>query len=75
MNRRHFLKVILAACAAPAIVKAESIMRIATPKEMRIVGQAELTFDEFQRQLLHTIAENLDVPYSLMAGDYSVKMN
>lgn len=29
MNRRRFLGAMLAACAAPAIVRAESIMRIA----------------------------------------------
>lgn len=32
MNRRGFLGAMLAACAAPAIVRAESIMRIAAPE-------------------------------------------
>ena len=32
MNRRSFLQSMIIACAAPAIVRAESIMRIAAPK-------------------------------------------
>lgn len=32
MNRRGFLGSILVGCAAPAIVRAESLMRIVTPK-------------------------------------------
>lgn len=32
MNRRGFLQAMLAACAAPAIVRADSLMKIVTPK-------------------------------------------
>jgi hypothetical protein len=39
MNRRNFLGAILAAGSAPAIVKAESLMKIFVPKqELQIVG-------------------------------------
>ena len=38
MNRRHFLSIIAAGLAAPAIVKAENIMRIWTPPERTIVN-------------------------------------
>lgn len=50
MNRRGFLGSILAACAAPAIVRADSLMRI-VPRDLTVAGlpYAELyqrTFDE-----------------------------
>ena len=38
MNRRHFLNIIAAGLAAPAVVKAENIMRIWTPPEQAIVN-------------------------------------
>ena len=40
MNRRGFLTAMLAACAAPAIVRAESLMRIVVPTlaEIRLYG-------------------------------------
>jgi hypothetical protein len=41
MNRRHFLSIIAAGLAAPAIVKAENIMRIWTPPEQKIVNPFE----------------------------------
>lgn len=37
MNRRGFLGTILAACAAPAIVRADSLMKIARPSERLIL--------------------------------------
>ncbi len=37
MDRRGFLGTILAACAAPAIVRADSLMRIARPTERLII--------------------------------------
>jgi hypothetical protein len=41
MNRRHFLSIIAAGLAAPAIVKAENIMRIWTPPEQKIINPFE----------------------------------
>lgn len=41
MNRRHFLSIIAAGLAAPAIVKAENIMRIWTPPEPKIINPFE----------------------------------
>jgi len=38
MNRRSFLQSMIIACAAPAIVRAESIMRIAAPKLIMPAG-------------------------------------
>lgn len=41
ITRRNFLKTMLAACAAPAIVKASSLMPIFVPKQ-------ELVYPEFK---------------------------
>lgn len=38
MNRRNFLQAMLAACAAPAIVKAENIMRVRPVSEYGILA-------------------------------------
>ena len=45
MNRRDFLKTMIAAAAAPAIVKADNIMKIWVPPEKRIINYPELYVD------------------------------
>ncbi len=55
MNRRGFLGAILAAAAAPAIVKAESLMKIWVPPEPKILlpdfgmGDGDFTVESFMR--------------------------
>ena len=58
MNRRDFLSAMLAACAAPAIVRADSLMRI-VPRETTVVTPFEavavaryMTMDEIVREAL-----------------------
>jgi hypothetical protein len=50
MNRRGFLGAMLGVMAAPAVVKAENLMRIVVPKRELIVGrgltQSIITFDD-----------------------------
>lgn len=43
MDRRSFLGSILAACAAPAIVRADSLMRV-IPRETSVLRAAEYTW-------------------------------
>lgn len=47
MNRRGFLGAMLAAAAAPAIVKAESLMPIWVPKQELIVPKQELAANQW----------------------------
>lgn len=42
MDRRYFIKNMIALCAAPAIVKADNIMKIWVPSEARLLTFAEL---------------------------------
>lgn len=70
MNRRDFLKAGLILLGAPAIVKAENIMRIATHKEILAVSDQALTFEEFRHQMLPNIAKSMELPYEMIAGDY-----
>lgn len=49
MERRGFLKAMLGACAAPAIVKAENIMRIVVPKKEIIVPEFNSLAGSFDR--------------------------
>jgi len=47
MIRRHFLQGMLAACSAPAIVRAESIMRIWVPPQGVVnSSQAQENYDD-----------------------------
>jgi hypothetical protein len=39
VTRRNFMKTMLAACAAPAIVKASSLMKIYVPKQELLVSE------------------------------------
>lgn len=43
ISRRGFLAGMLAACAAPAIVKAESLMKVVAPKEVWVPNSKILT--------------------------------
>jgi len=45
MNRRGFLGAMLAVASAPAFVRAESLMKIAVPKEKKILTLADLAGD------------------------------
>jgi len=47
MNRRGFLKVMLAAAAAPAIVRSENIMKIWTPSQEIITDPYAFAGDEY----------------------------
>lgn len=68
MNRRGFLGSILAACAAPAIVRADSLMRI-VPREATIITSTDgitwgaanrlLTIDEITRETLKVLERNM----------------
>lgn len=42
MDRRYFIKNMIALCAAPAIVKADNIMKIWVPSEARLLTFAGL---------------------------------
>lgn len=58
MDRRGFLGAILAAAAAPAIVRADSLMRV-IPRETVIVASPFDYFDETLREALRAHAERL----------------
>lgn len=65
MNRRGFLQSILVAAAAPAIVRADSLMRI-IPRDLAVmdigVGAYDveiLTIDQITREALRIAHENL----------------
>lgn len=66
MNRRNFLAAMLAACAAPAIVRADSLMRIAVPRQ-------ELTLPKFGEKSMHFdgVGDYLEVDASTL--EYSAK--
>jgi hypothetical protein len=70
MNRRNFLKSGLALVAAPAIVKAENIMRIATPREVQVVADQSLSFDEFVKQIMIATSRAMGIPFEELARDY-----
>lgn len=70
MNRRGFLGSILVAAAAPAIVRADSLMRVIPrdlvilPSEQRFVtatfeGNQMLTVDQITREALKILEDNL----------------
>ena len=71
MERRDFLKGMIVAAAAPAIVKAENIMRIATPREVRIVAQESISFEEFKRRMVQSIVDQMGLPYESLAVDFA----
>ena len=50
MNRRGFLSALLAAGAAPAIVRAESLMKIVVPEKKILVPNQNLTWHEAEWQ-------------------------
>lgn len=58
MNRRGFIGSILAACAAPAIVRADSLMRVFAPHESgllvvtRVAGNQLTAYDIITREAL-----------------------
>ncbi len=50
MNRRGFLNGVLAACAAPAVVRAGSLMKIVVPStDLVVPSLALLDFEEFAK--------------------------
>lgn len=61
MNRRGFLGSILAACAAPAIVRADSLMRI-VPRETAVIvtpNALEVNWEAYTREVLRVLNNNL----------------
>lgn len=66
MERRDFLKGILAAASAPAFIKADRLMRIALPAGFSeldsgiiTTGNRILTFDEITREALRVLHKNI----------------
>lgn len=75
INRRSFIKNGIALLAAPAIVHAENIMKIAVPKEKAIIlhldcpGGEISDFYLFQKMLLEQIAHATRIPYNQLEKD------
>ena len=64
MQRRGFMAAILAAGAAPAFVKAGTLMPLWVPnREIQA-----LTYAEFERMLLRSVAESLGLSYEAIAA-------
>lgn len=71
MNRRGFLGGILAAACAPAIVRADSLMRI-IPRETRLLSLDEITRDALRlmhekASFINTIDRQYDREYERLA--------
>ncbi len=59
MQKRGFLKLILASAAAPAIIKADSLMKIwVPPQKIQVVG-GYMTATMVARQSLEMLAKNM----------------
>lgn len=74
MNRRGFLGAILAAAAAPAIVRADSLMRI-VPRDLLIQYDDTIYLD--QRPLYRGIVANMredQAAYNRMVSAYWIEM-
>ena len=69
MKRREFIKNGIILFAAPAIIKIENLMKIAVPREMALVGNKDLGFDDFQRQLYWQISKAMQIPFELLIKD------
>ena len=67
MNRRGFLGGILAACAAPAIVRSQNIMRVFAPVESGLLLPVAglLTIDMITRETLRILHEKLSLVSSV----------
>lgn len=70
MERREFIKNGIILFAAPAIIKIENLMRIAVPREISLVGSEELSFEEFQREMIRQIAINFQTPTHILTAEY-----
>lgn len=70
MVRRDFMKAMLAAGVAPAIVRVENIMRVATPAETRIVTREHISREEFERAIVMSVARSFGIPYTFLAADH-----
>ena len=70
MDRRQFLKAGLLVITAPAIVRAENIMRVASIAETKMVTEKNISFDEFENQMLRSIAKSFGIPYSMLIGEF-----
>lgn len=72
MNRRGFLGSILAVAIAPAIVRADSLMRI-IPTETLLVttvsGNRLLRIEEITREALIIMEEHWEFPSAMEMGD------
>ena len=69
MNRRDFLKTMIAAAAAPAIVKAENIMKVWVPPEKKIItGELGHYNDLFMVNSVHIYSRGDNPAYLLIDG-------
>jgi hypothetical protein len=80
MNRRSFLGTMLAACAAPAIVRASSLMKLApgmvelesglvVPTSTLRTGGQLLTIEEITREALRVLNKNMTT-FRVVSSDY-----
>ena len=71
MNRRGFLQTILAAAATPAIVKAESLMKVVTPSGLLMpdLAIAPLFGSQYEDTILRSMADALGLSYEVFTKD------
>lgn len=67
MNRRGFLGAIIATCAAPAIVRADSLMRI-VPRYTTIVFDTETVMAHYRIGVMKLMNELLDNGALVISG-------
>ena len=76
MNRRSFMSGMLSLFAAPAIVRADSLMRIVVPSTAEVMsigrGNQLLTIDMITREALRILHEKMSFVHSINK-DYSVR--
>jgi predicted TIM-barrel enzyme len=69
-NRRGFLGAMFAAAAAPAFVRAESLMKIYVPPQgIVIVSSGILTRQQLLEQLLPELNKLFDIEYKKIHGE------
>ena len=70
MERRKFIKIGITTLFIPIIIKIENLIKIATPKEISIAENEDISFNEFQQQILKVIARDLEIPESLLMKEF-----
>lgn len=66
LPRRSLIKGLVSLMAAPAIVKAESLMRLPRPPVDRLLPLVSTSYDEFVERMLREIANSMGLPYDLI---------